>query len=98
MKKSTKMLSVLLLATFSLSSCYVNKMNIGAGAPDSKVKIKKWNHYLIEGLIPVGIADPQAMAGAAKDYTIIVKHTFLDYVLTFVTGGIYSPTITIVKK
>lgn len=98
MKKLIPIAFGLVFMSSTLTSCYVNKFNIGNGAPDKGVKVKQWNHYLIDGLIPIGTADPQAMAGGAKDYTVTIKHTFLDGVLALITAGIYTPTITIVKK
>ncbi len=53
---------------------------------------------MIGGLAPISVADVKAMAGGAKDYEITVTHTFLDGLLTAITGGIYAPTTTIVKK
>jgi len=37
------------------------------------------------------LADPKAMAGGAKDYTVTVEHTILDGLLAALTGGIYTP-------
>lgn len=96
MKKIIIISSCLLLAG-SLSSCYVNKFNIGDGA-QSDIKVKKWNHYLFGGLIPIGTADPVKMAAGANDYTVIIKHNIPNMFVGMVTLGIYTPTITVVKK
>lgn len=96
-KLITISLSLVLMAT-TLTSCYVNKFNIGAGAPIKSVKVKKWNHYLIDGLIPIGTADPQVMAGGAKDYSVTIKHSFVNLLVGMITGGIYTPTVTLIRK
>jgi len=38
------------------------------------------------------------MVGDAKNYEVTIKHTFIDGALGFFTGGIYTPTTTIIKK
>jgi Bor protein len=90
-------ISALLFVLASTSSCWVNRFDVGKGA-QSNVKVRQWNHYLIGGLIPVGQSDPKQMAAGAKDYTVTIKHSFVNLLVSYVTGGIYAPTTTIVKK
>lgn len=97
MKKTITTLVVLLFIVSTLSSCFVNKFDVGKGA-QSNVRVTEWNHYVIEGLVPVGVSNPQTMAGGATDYTVTIKHTFLNMFIAALTGGIYYPTTTIVQK
>lgn len=81
----------------AVSSCYVQRYDVGKGA-QSKQKVKQMNAYLLGGLIPLSTAQPPLMAGNATDYTVIHKHSFVDYIITGLTGGIFAPTTTIVRK
>jgi hypothetical protein len=56
------------------------------------------NHYLIEGLVPVGRTTPTELAGNAADYDVTIVHSFVDGLLSAITGGLYTPTTVIVKK
>jgi hypothetical protein len=87
----------LFLFTTSLTSCFVNRFDIGKGA-QSTVEVHKQNHYFIAGLVPAGVSNPVQMAGGTNDYTVTILHTFLDGVIGIITFGIYTPTTTIVKK
>ncbi len=91
------MLGGVLLCSSLLTSCYVYTTVVGEGAKGNQ-EVQKWNSYVIEGLIPVAVSDPKVLAGGAKDYTVIVKHSFLNGIVTGITFGIYSPTTTIVRK
>lgn len=97
MKKLTLNLFAILLAACLLSSCYANKFNVGDGAKGNE-KHKQMNAYLFGGLVRVSQADPQTMAGGTKDYTVVVKHSFLDMFIGSLTFGIFTPTTTVVKK
>ena len=83
--------------TFLLASCYTYEMTVGEGSQSGKAIVEK-NHYLIYGLVPLSQSDPSAMAGDAADYDITITHTFIDGLLNGITGGIYTPTTTIVTK
>jgi hypothetical protein len=72
-------------------------MTVGKGAQSSS-QVKQKNHYLIYGLATVGTSDPKQMAGGADDYTVTVKHSFVDGLIAGITLGIYTPTTTIVTK
>ncbi len=91
-----KAVFVILIAT-TMTSCYVQTSVVGQGG-QGKETVKQWNHYLINGLIPVGVSKPEQMAGGAKDYTVVTKHSFLNGLVSGITFGIYSPTTTIVTK
>lgn len=38
------------------------------------------------------------MAGDAKDYQVTIEHSFIDGLLNAITGGLYTPTTTTVRK
>ena len=81
----------------SLTSCYVHEYTIGNGAQKGITNTKK-NHFVIRGLAPIKTAQPEEMAGDAKNYTVKTRFTFLDYLLSSITYGIYTPTTTTVTK
>ena len=81
----------------SLTSCYVHEYTIGKGA-QTNVKKTKMNHFLINGLAPISTAQPEEMAKGAKDYTVKTRFTFIDYLLSTITYGVYTPTTTTVTK
>ncbi len=97
MNRIIKMTVVAFSAAMMLTSCYTYTSVVGNGAKGN-TEVKKWNHYLIDGLIPVGVSDSKAMAGGASDYNVTVKHSFVNGLLSVITFGIYSPTTTIVTK
>ncbi len=95
--KNLKKVAFVSVMVLGLSSCYVNTFNIGQGAQKG-IKVSQKNHYLIAGLAPISVANPQEMAGDAKDYTVEIKHSFIDGLLNGITFGIYTPTTTTVTK
>ncbi|MCX6236476.1 MAG: Bor family protein [Bacteroidia bacterium] len=95
--KIFKLFGGALLCSCLLASCYTYTSVVGEGAKGNQ-QVKKWNHYLIEGLVPVGVSDSKAMAGGAKDYTVTTTHSFVNGLLAGLTGGIYTPTTTTVTK
>ena len=96
-KKTIKSTIATLCLCFMLTSCYVQTTVVGNGAQGNN-ETKQWNHYVIGGLAPVGVADVSEMAGDAKDYTVTTKHSFVNGLIASITFGIYTPTTTIVKK
>lgn len=96
-RNSLKVLLAFLVCTFLLSSCYTYTSVVGKGAQGNQ-EVTKWNHYLIYGLAPVSTSDSKAMAGDATDYTITTTHNFVCGLINGLTWGIYTPTITTVKK
>lgn len=97
MKKTFFSLILVACMTLSLTSCYTYSFSVGEGA-QTGVEVKKMNHYLIYGLAPIGVSNPNEMAGGAKDYDVTIKHTFVDGLISAITFGIYNPTTTIVTK
>lgn len=97
MKKSFKMAVIAIAASSMLTSCYTYTTVIGKGAQGT-TETKKWNHYVIGGLVPVGVSDAKEMAAGASDYTVTTKQSFVNGLLASLTFGIYAPTTTIVTK
>ncbi|HHV41164.1 MAG: Bor family protein [Bacteroidales bacterium] len=97
MKKIVLKGALLITVALLMTSCYSLTFTVGQGARTG-VEVVERNHYLIGGLAPIKLADPKAMAGGAKDYTVTVEHTILDGLLAALTGGIYTPTTVKVRK
>jgi hypothetical protein len=92
--KNTILLAVLAI---SLSSCYTHTYMVGDG-PQTGVELKEKNHFVIYGLVPLGTSNPSTMAGNAANYQVTHSHTFIDGLINILTGGIYTPTTTIITK
>ena len=97
MKKTLLSLAFVIAITFLMTSCYSLTYSVGEGAKTG-VEVKEKNHYLIYGLAPVKTSDTTKMANGEKDYTVTIQHSFVDGLLNALTGGIYTPTTTTVKK
>jgi len=91
------MLAIVFASSMLLASCYTYTTVVGDGA-QGNTQVKEWNHYVIYGLAPVGVSDAKAMAGGAEDYTVTVKHSFVNGLIAGITFGIYTPTTTVVTK
>ena len=94
-----KFLFFALVCTLSLSmaSCYTVSYAVGSGSQTGETIMEK-NHYLVAGLAPIKTANPTQMAGDAKNYQVTISHTVVDGLINILTGGLYTPTTTIVKK
>jgi len=80
-----------------MTSCFTYTFSVGEGA-QTGLEVKKMNHYLIYGLAPVSVTDPNVLAGGAENYDVTIQHTFVDGLINAITFGIYSPTTTIIRK
>ena len=96
-KKTIKTFTVVFAASILLSSCYSYTSIVGKGA-QGNTQVTKWNHYLINGLAPVGVSDSKKMADGATDYTVHTRYSFVNGLVGALTLGIYSPTTTTVTK
>ncbi|MFM8513482.1 MAG: Bor family protein [Bacteroidota bacterium] len=97
MKRILLNVALLFTLTLMVSSCYTMTYNVGEGAKTG-MSVTRKNHYLIAGLVPINTADPNQMAGNAKDYTVTIEHTFIDGLISGLTSGFYTPTTVRVTK
>ncbi|MFI3240095.1 MAG: Bor protein [Bacteroidales bacterium] len=98
MKSKTFIISALLCASFTLTSCFSTKLYVGdIEKKDPVVKVySEWNHHLIGGLVPVGNNEMKTSdyVKDAPDYMVKTNRTFLDFLISGVTCGIYTPSHT----
>lgn len=92
-----KMMAIVFAASIMFTSCYSYTSVVGSGAQGSN-ETTQWNHYLIYGLIPIGVSDSKQMAAGDTDYTVHTRHSILNGLLAAITAGIYTPTTTTVTK
>lgn len=92
-----KKVFLIVVAAFFLQSCYVHRTVVGEGAQQG-LTVKATQHNFIGGLISGKTPDTQLLAGGAKNYEIVIKHSFIDGLLSFITSGIYNPTTIEVKR
>ncbi|MFZ9003960.1 MAG: Bor family protein [Robiginitalea sp.] len=97
MKKSGYIVAALFSAMLLLSSCYSYTSVVGSGAQGNS-QVTKWNHYVIAGLAPVGVSDSKAMADGAENYEVHTRQSFVNGLISVLTFGIYTPTMTTVTK
>lgn len=97
MKKFIKNTVSLIFLSFLLTSCYNYTSVVGEG-PQGSQEVTEWNHYIFWGLAPVGVSDSKSMAGGTNNYHVHTRMSFVNGLLSGITGGIYSPTTTTVKK
>ena len=90
-------MSLIFAVAIMMTSCYTFTATVGKG-PQSGTKIVAHNHYLIEGLAPISTANTKALVGDAKDYSITISHSFIDGLLSLITGGLYTPTTVTITK
>jgi len=97
MKNKFLSFALVCLLSLSMASCYTVSYAVGSGSQTGETIMEK-NHYLIAGLAPIKTANPTQMAGDAKNYQVTISHTVVDGLINILTGGLYTPTTTIVKK
>jgi predicted small secreted protein len=97
MKKIIRLSVVVFCTSMLLTSCYTYTSVVGRGA-QGNTQVKKWNHYLINGLVPVGVSDSKEMAGGATDYSVKTEMSFVNGLVSGLTFGIYAPSTTTVTK
>ena len=82
---------------FGLTSCYSTSVLVGdaqENEPMTKV-FTKHNTHLISGLATLGSdLKAQEVVGDYTGYKVNYQHTFVDGLLAFITGNIYTPTTT----
>ena len=88
----------ILIMSFTLSSCFTYTTVVGEGSKSNQVVDQEWNHYIFWGLAPVGVSDPNVLAGDSKDYNVKTEQSFVNGLLSALTLGIYAPTTTTITK
>lgn len=95
MKKS---LLIIASITLFLSSCNIVKVAVGDVSPtEPTIEVgSQRNHFFIGGLVRGGKSDLSAkdFVGDRDGYIVKTKTTFVNGLVTFFSGGIYTPTTT----
>jgi hypothetical protein len=86
------------ICAIAFSSCYNTKVLVGN--VDDKTPMVEvntvCNHHLICGLVPLNNAAVKAAdyVGGRADYMVKTNQTFLNFLVNWLTCGIYTPTQT----
>lgn len=89
--KKIKKVFIILSVAFLFQSCYVHKYTYGEGAQIGIENSAK-QHNFIGGLISGTTPDVKELANGVKDFEVIQKFTFIDHLVSFITGGLWNPT------
>ena len=92
-----KKITLILIASISLSSCYVHTYTVGEGATGTK-SITEKQHNFVYGLASGKTPDTQKMADGSKNYDVKNEMTFIDGLINSLTFGLYNPTTVTVTK
>ena len=89
-------LILLILTLFFLNSCSVHTFTYGDGPKQGYTKVLK-QHNFVGGLISDNTPNIEELNGET-DYKLVVKHSIVDSILSFLSFGLYMPTtITIYR-
>jgi len=92
MKKLLVVLTCFLAVSFT--SCFTVEHTVGEGSKTGvTIEQKQW--YALWGLIPIIEVDTKAMAGGAENYTITTKHSFVDQLISAITGVVSIVVISV---
>ena len=89
-------LIVLLIILLSSASCSVHTFTYGDGPKQGYTKVLK-QHNFVGGLISDDTPNIEELNGET-DYKIVVKHTIVDSLLSFLSFGLYTPTTIIIYR
>ena len=89
-------LIVLLIIFLSSASCSVHTFTYGDGPKQGYTKVLK-QHNFVGGLISDDTPNIEELNGET-DYKIVVKHTIVDSLLSFLSFGLYTPTTIIINR
>lgn len=85
MKKTMIALACLVAVTFT--SCFTMVHTVGEGAKTGvSVEQKQW--YALWGLVPINEVDTKAMSGGVENYTITTQQSFVDQLISAITGAV----------
>lgn len=89
---------LILVCLFGLTACYNTRLVVGnISATDPVIRVNTvWNHHLIYGLVPLDNATMKTNEFIANqpNYVIRTYTSFLNALVSSLTGGIYTPTST----
>ena len=89
-------LIVLLIILLSSASCTVHTFTYGDGPKQGYTKVLK-QHNFVGGLISDDTPNIEELNGET-DYKIVVKHSIVDSLLSFLSFGLYTPTTIIIYR
>jgi|TARA_B100001094_G_C18031519_1_gene720372 hypothetical protein len=89
-------LIVLLIIFLSSASCSVHTFTYGDGPKQGYTKVLK-QHNFVGGLISNNTPNILELNGET-DYKIVVKHSIVDSLLSFLSFGLYTPTTIIIYR
>ena len=88
-----KLLFVVLISLF-ISSCSVHTFTYGDGPKQGYSKILKQQNFL-GGLISDKTPSIDEL-GDEKNYKLVIKHSILDTIFSFLSFGLYTPTLSLI--
>ena len=89
--KKLKKVFLILFAAFLFQSCYVHKYTYGEGAQVG-IEATKKQHNFLGGLISGTTPDVQDLAKGEDDFEVEQSFTIVDFLVSWLTGGIWNPT------
>lgn len=94
--KSKFLFGVCCICIATLSSCYSSSVYVGKLHPQEDVTCVGTSHnaHFLGGLIGSKKIRAKKYVDNLQDYKIKTNHSFVDYLLTGITLGIYTPTTT----
>jgi hypothetical protein len=104
-RSSGLVVSICTVLVLGLSACYSQKIVVGNGAPTrsaaeapaNEESTKAW--FFLFGLIPgQGPIDADKIAKGASNYTVVYELSFIDGLISGITGGLVSPRTVTVKR
>jgi hypothetical protein len=87
------MKKILLIVCLALlcQSCYVHQYTYGDGAQVG-IEATKKQHNFLGGLVSGTTPDVKELANGEDNFEVTQKFTFIDYLISSVTFGIWNPT------
>lgn len=84
------------IATLMLQSCYSSTVCVGNMKPDDPAVCVNTihNHHFIDGLVGSKNIDGKNFVAGKENYKFKHYRSFVDGLLSYITGGIYTPSTT----
>ena len=80
------------ICLFLLAGCYTHVYNVGGGAENGKEVYSKWRSHWLFGIIDTNKEMDINQYCPSGKATVIDEHTFLNGLVGFFIGIVYSPT------